>query len=340
MSTWINFRKLRESVSFEQVLKLYGVDIKLKGKGQHQGFCPLPKHTGERKRSPSFSANLEKGIFQCFSCGAKGNVIDFAAMMENLDPGNGDDFRKAALLLQEKLKPKPITEKPTPKKPVEESHSEEKKPVVVNAPLDFALKDLDSEHAYLTKERKLTQKTIEHFGLGFCSRGYFKDRIVIPLHSKDGSLIGYAGRVIDDTKITENNPRYLFPGSRERDGKILEFRKSEILYNGHRFREPVDDLIVVEGFFSVHWLFQCGVENAVALMGWVCSEQQGQLIVSLVKPRGRIWIFSDGDDPGERCAVNVFQLVAPYRDVRWAKLTNDKQPTDCSQEEINRMLGR
>ena len=54
--------------------------------------------------------------------------------------------------------------------------------------------------------------------------------------------------------ITEDNPRYRFPGKRERDGKLFEFRKTLFLYNGFRIKAPVDDLIVVEGFTGVWWL--------------------------------------------------------------------------------------
>src|SRR5262245_9684681 len=103
MSKWINSRELRERLNFAEVLQSYGVELKIKGK-QHQGFCPLPNHDGQ-KRSPSFSANIEKGMFQCFGCGGKGNVIDFAILMEGLDPKNGADFRKVALKLQERLLP-------------------------------------------------------------------------------------------------------------------------------------------------------------------------------------------------------------------------------------------
>ena len=53
---------------------------------------------------------------------------------------------------------------------------------------------------------------------------------------------------MDDSTITEENPRYRFPGERERDGKLLEFRKTLFLYNGFHFKAPVDDLIVVEGY--------------------------------------------------------------------------------------------
>src|SRR5260370_31796512 len=99
MSTWIDFKELRKKLDFKAVLQHYGVELKLKANGnQHQGFCPLPTHDGQ-KRSASFSANLEKNIWQCFGCGAKGNVIDFAARMEGLNPEKGDDFRKAALSL-------------------------------------------------------------------------------------------------------------------------------------------------------------------------------------------------------------------------------------------------
>src|ERR1043166_7889114 len=113
MATWIDFKELRQRLSFEAVLRHYGVELKIKGK-QHQGFCPLPTHPSHEgaRRSPSFSANLEKGIFQCFGCGAKGNVIEFAARMEGLDPAKGEDFRKAALMLQERFGNKSATSPP------------------------------------------------------------------------------------------------------------------------------------------------------------------------------------------------------------------------------------
>jgi DNA primase len=346
MSTWIDFRKLREQLDFAAVLRHYGVEVKLKG-DQHHGFCPLPNHNGQ-KNSPSFSANMTKGIFHCFGCGAKGNIIDFAVFMENLEPEDGREYRKAAMILKKQFCPdSPVSRTRNPKagfrreeksKPAE-LPIEEEKPVVVNPPLDFELKDLNPEHPYLAG-RGLDEETIRHFGLGFCSRGYFKDRIVIPLHDSDSRLIGYAGRIVDDEKISEDCPKYLFPGQRERAGKILEFRKAEFLYNGYRLKKPVTDLAVVEGLISIHWLHQCEIPHVVALMGWPCSEKQAGLIVSYVKPGGRVWILSDGDEAGERCAVNVFQLVAPHRAVRWAKLDRGRQPTDCSPEELAALLGK
>jgi DNA primase len=63
-------------------------------------------------------------------------------------------------------------------------------------------------------------------------------------------------------------------------------------------------------------------------MGADCSEKQAELIVSLVKPNGRVWIVPDGDKAGERHAQTLLSLISPYRFVRWVKLDEGKQPTD------------
>jgi DNA primase len=333
MSAWIDFKELRKKLDFEQVLRHYGVEVKRKG-NQHQGFCPLPNHQG-KKNSPSFSANLERGIFQCFGCGAKGNVLEFAAMMEKADPKDSAALHKVAGELQKRFCPELGASAGTksPAKKPEKPKPESDLPVVVNAPLDFELKGLDRKHPYLLN-RDFTQDTIDHFGLGFCSRGLLKERIAIPLHDYEGKLVGYAGRVIDDALISEDNPRYRFPGKRERDGTLYEFRKTLFLYNGFRMKAPLDDLIVVEGFTGVWWLNQNGLPHVVATMGSDCSERQAELIVSLVKPNGRVWIVPDGDKAGERHAQTLLSLISPHRFMRWVKMAADKQPTDLSGKQL------
>lgn len=334
---WIDFKTLRASLNFAAVLEHYGVEVKRKG-NQHHGFCPLPNHNG-KKNSPSFSANLEKGIFQCFGCGAKGNILDFALFMEKADPESGAALHEVALKLQQHFCPElgssderkqPAVEKPSVPKPVE---PKSELPVIVNEPLDFNLKGLDARHPYLPG-RGFTQQTIEQFGLGFCSRGMLKDRVAIPLHDADGRLIGYAGRVVDDAAISEDNPRYRFPGERKRDGQINEFRKTLFLYNGFRIKAPVDKLVVVEGFTAVWWLDQNELPNVVATMGADCSEKQAGLIVSLVKLDGTVWIMPDGDKAGERHAQTLLTLISPHRAVRWMKLADGKQPTDLTAAEL------
>jgi DNA primase len=355
-STWVDFRELRERLDFAEVLRHYGVELKLKRKDQHQGFCPLPTHNGQR-RSPSFAANLTRKCWQCFGCGASGNVIDFAVRMSGHDPGDREAVRKIALELQERFlgSAEPTRDVP-PKarqkvgKAVSENHDEGDegaqqkpseglaRPVIVNAPLDFTLKALDVEHPYL-KQRGFTQETISHFGLGYCSRGLMQGRIVIPLHDTQRRLIGYAGRIVDDAKIGEDCPKYLFPSSREREGKVYEFRKSLLLYNLERIARPVEELAVVEGFASVWHCWQNGVAQVVSLMGASCSAEQAKLIVDWVSPSGRVWVMPDADEAGERCAASVLSQVAPFRDCRWAKLDSG-QPTDLSADALSALLER
>jgi DNA primase len=334
MSAWIDFKELRAKITFEQVLRHYGVEVKRTG-NQHHGFCPLPNHNG-KKNSPSFSANFEKGIFQCFGCGAKGNLLEFAAMMEKVDPKDGTAFRKVAGKLQKQFCPElggtQETNKPAAKKP-EKAEPKNELPAIINEPLDFELKGLDAEHPYL-KSRGFAPETIKHFGLGFCSRGLLKDRVAIPLHDHGGNLVGYAGRVVDDASISEDNPRYRFPGKRERDGKHFEFRKTLFLYNGFRIKAPVDDLIVVEGFTSVWWLNQNHISDVVGTMGADCSEKQSELIVALVRPTGRVWIVPDGDKAGERFAESLLRQVSPHRFLRQLKLVENRQLTDLSAEQL------
>lgn len=336
MATWIDFKQLRQSLSFEAVLRHYKVEIKSKGK-QHHGFCPLPNHQG-KKNSPSFSANLEKGIFQCFGCQAKGNVLEFAALMENVDPADGTELRKVAVKLQERFCPTAVQPEQGPgqtkSKNIEPANQ---LPVVVNALLDFELKTLESTHPYL-RDRGFSAETIAHFGLGFACRGSLKNRIAIPLQNHEGKLVGYAGRVVDDSTITEDNPRYRFPSKREREGTIYEFRKTLFLYNGYRITGPVHDLVVVEGFTSVWWLYQNGQVDVVATMGADCSDEQAKLIISLVKPPGHVWLMPDGNDAGAHLAQSLLVQISPHRFVRWVKLDQDRQPTDLSGEQLSALL--
>ena len=308
---------------------------------------------GVKRHSPSFSANLTKGIFQCFAggCQAKGNVLDFACYMEGVDPGDAQGLRKVALQLQERFlgncddhkaggdKParsvakkredKPAADSEVPQKPAGDSARK----VIVNAPLDFALKNVDPDHPYL-KGRGFTPETIAHFGLGYCSRGMMQERIVTPLHDFEGRLVAYAGRLVVDDKIDDENPKYRFPGDRERDGVVYEFKKSLLLYDGQRISAPVRDLVVVEGFPSVWWLWQHGYANVVALMGSSCSDEQADLIAKLVADDGHVWAMSDGDEAGERCAEDVFAHVGAHRFIRWIRLEPGQQPTDCDADAL------
>src|ERR1017187_2766625 len=90
MGTWVDFQAVKQAVTLGQVLERYGIKLKRTGKELH-GRCPI--HQG--KGDDSFRANTEKNAFQCFSCQAKGNVLDFVAAMEKCS------VRDVGLKLQE-----------------------------------------------------------------------------------------------------------------------------------------------------------------------------------------------------------------------------------------------
>jgi len=361
---WIDFRLLKERLSFEEVLQHYKIDLKRKNGSsgsQLHGFCPLPGHNGQKK-SPSFSVNLERKCFQCFGCHAKGNHLDLAVLMEGKSPYDRNHLREIARMLAETFgiecgKPAENNgggderkQPPPPSKPARPQSKRNSKPeahenagqaptrpaTIINAPLDFELKGLDPDHPYL-KERGFTAETIMHFGLGFCNRGLMAGRVVIPLRDQHGKLIGYAGRFTRDDQVSEKVPKYLFPSNRERKGEILEFRKSHFLYDGHAIKEPVRDLVIVEGFPSVWWLWQCGFANVVALMGSSCSPDQATLVLNAVSVSGRVWLMPDAGDAGERCAETVLRQIAPNRFTRWVKL-DEGQPTDRTPDELVKLL--
>jgi len=360
---WIDFKALREQLDFAAVLRHYNIELRRK-KDQLTGFCPLPNHNGQRK-TPSFSVNLDRKIWQCFGCGRGGNVLDFAIRMEGKDPKDRRAVREVALLLRERFgldaaqselpaegkttsagqevaapqRGSPARSKSDSKKAHETgARTNTRPPAVINPPLDFELRGLDPNHPYLL-ERGFTKETIRHFGLGFCNRGLMQGRVVIPLYDHSGNRIGYAGRFTRDDQVGEKVPKYLFPGDRERNGVQHEFRKSLFLYNGHAVKAPVRDLVVVEGFPSVWWLHQCGLPDTVALMGNSCSHEQLDLILQLVAVSGRVWLMPDAGDGGERCAESVLPRVASHRFVKWVRL-DDGQPTDRGHAELLTLLDK
>ena len=343
-----DFNAIRQRLDFRQVLAHYQVEGSEKGGGQFQGFCPLPLHAhkgeGGKPRSPSLSVNLSRGIFHCFGCEAKGNVLEFIVKMEGFNPEIGEDFRKGALMAERLFlnggATQSVASSPTPATTAAEAVEIENddREVVVNQPLDFVLEGLDSAHPYLS-ERGFSPATIEHFGLGYASRGIMKGRIAIPVNNPRGELVGYAGRLADDALIDDKNPKYKFPGERVKDGKRYAFRKSELLYHADELRRvKCKRLYVVEGFPSVWWFWQQGIKNVAAVMGASISERQAELALELTTSDARIVLIPDGDSAGERLAGEALKRLSPHRFVRWCRLDDGKQPTDIASDERERWV--
>src|SRR5690349_16593926 len=88
-SQWVDFKLIKQTVTLRQVLDHYSVKLKKSGQ-EFRGKCPIHKGEG----TDTFHANVDKNAFHCFSCGAKGNVLDLVAGMEQCS------VRDAGLKLQ------------------------------------------------------------------------------------------------------------------------------------------------------------------------------------------------------------------------------------------------
>jgi DNA primase len=283
MSRWINYKELKQEIAFVDVLEHYNVSYRITG-DQAKATCPLPGHDSDSKKR-SLSINLDRNIFQCFGCGAKGNVLDFIARIEGLDPTNGQSFKKAARIAQERFCYKDNRREGS--RPGKKS-ADDQPSVLVNPPLDFSLKGLDAKHPFFA-EHGLEPRTVAHFGLGYCSRGYLKGRIAIPLHDLDGNLIGYAGRIIDQSHISEKTPKYLLPGNRKREGVSIVFDNTTLLYNAHRIESGTCELFVAADIDDVWQLWQSGLSHCVGVIGTDFGAEHEKLASALLAANGRLW---------------------------------------------------
>lgn len=296
---WVDFKVIKERVSIEMVLSLYGFFEGLKKSGKNLvGCCPIHKGSNPRQ----FSVDPERNIFNCFgNCKSGANVLDFVAMMEFGNKETGS-IRKAGLLIQElfdldELKDRPEQASSDPKKQLVRKGKKDQGEAI-NPSLTFQLKNLDPDHGFF-KERGVLPATIEHFGLGYCSKGMMKGRIVIPIHDHLGQLVAYCGRAVNDDQI-EKEGKYKLP---------MKFVKSGVVYNLHCQKDP-DRLILVESFLSVFRLYQNDIENVVALMGSSMSEQQEELIINFLGCNGKVVLLFDGDEDGQKCTRDCLAILS------------------------------
>jgi DNA primase len=291
---WVDYKEIKEKVTLGMVLTRYGLLSEMKSSGNGlTGCCPIHKGSNPRQ----FVADLKRNIFHCFGdCKGGGNVLDFVAKME------GVTVREAALLLKDWfLVGSPgETEKPEePKKPVRKEREAESETEAVNPALKFELKNLKRDHPFF-EERGILPAVVKYFGLGFCTKGLMKDRIVIPIHNEKGELVAYGGRAVTDEQA-EKEGKYKLPP---------KFVKSAVVYNLNRQDPAAARLILVESFLSVFKLHELGFPQAVALMGSELSREQERLIVEFLGRKGRAVLMFDADESGRHCAEDCLARLS------------------------------
>jgi DNA primase len=311
MGEWVSFAEIKRQVTLEQVLRCYEVNwLRRSGVDQYRGRCPIHRGQGEE----AFHANVKRGVFHCFACGAGGNVLDFVAAME------GGSIRQAALRLQGwqdrgSKSVAPAATGLTGRKLVTKKRS-------LNPPLGFTLQ-LDRRHAYLS-QRGIEGATADHFGVGYCGGpGLMSSRIAIPIHDDAGRLVAYCGRAVVDGI----QPRYRFPAG---------FQKSRVLFHYDRARAAAgDQVIVVEGFFDCMRVYQTGFSCVVALMGVCLSPAQKALLAARFS---QVALLLDGDPAGRAATVQIASDLAGACSVTKLLLPPGVQPDQMTAEQIRLFL--
>ena len=323
------------------IVEIVGETVALKpaGRDQYKGLCPF-----HGEKTPSFHVHQERGFFYCFGCGAKGDVFDFV-MREQ-----GVDFFEALQTLGHRA-----GVEVTPASP--QNNRRRDLYDVNELALEYFKSQLPARdwlaQNYLLG-RGLTLESIEAFDLGYAPESWdgllkhalhkgisdqdlldagliaeadsgrrydrFRHRVMFPIKDYLGRVVGFSGRVLDDTM-----PKYM--NTPETD----VFHKTELLYGLDRAKAAIrasHECIVVEGYMDVIALHQTGFENAVAALGaTLTSEQAGELSRLDV---GRLYLAFDADEAGGRAVLSgLEQSVGRQFLVKAVRVPHGKDPADA-----------
>ncbi len=289
------------------------VELKKMG-GNFKAPCPF-----HDEKTPSFVVSPQKQIYHCFGCGAGGDSIRFVMEYEKLS--YPEAIEKLAEAYNFTLH---YDNKGSPKK--ERSQLMEK----LNDYYSALLEKNATALQYL-KERGIYESSIERFGIGYApasqmSIGFLKEqmfniqeaielgvvgqgennlyarfieRITFPIHTPNGTLVGFGGRT-----ITGHQAKYV------NSPQTRLFNKSKLLYAYHLAKKSIYDkkeMIVTEGYLDVVMLHQAGFTQAVATLGTALTPEHLPL---LRKGEGRIIMAYDGDNAGRAAALKAAKLLS------------------------------
>ena len=264
--------------------------------------CPWEVHKfGDQ--NPSASMNVESKLLYCHGCHEGHNPLTFLAKLEDITYvdakkfiieryGDGNSYDGFSLVqyfkrkesVQDTIARTTLLDHPNPVIPLGLAE-------------DRHLKLLGEPLRYLYN-RGFQRHTIEHFTLGYDEPS---DMVVIPVCDKDGSLLGFKGRVY---KPDAPNPRYRVIG--DRTGNTWGFGTVKVHeevfnINGLDGKEPI---IIVEGEFDAMMLWQRGYTNACSLYGSTFTNTQKEKLLEL----GNDFIlFMDSDGAGDAASAHIIQ---------------------------------
>lgn len=352
---YVSFAEVKEKVSIPDVLQTLRIADQFRVKDDTWiGCCPLLQHQhGPQPNENQFRIDCKKGLwlYRCFGdCSETelggGDVINFVKGMTGLSDAHVrfwfvEHFGERLGSTKSKRNRDGPVETKEAREVVQEPQRAESKvsdnkvstETAALKPLRFRL-NLDAKVPYL-RERGLSDKTIERFGLGLCSRGIFKGYCAIPvyrypLEMDDENPVAYLGRWPgEDIDEQPGRLRYKWP-----DG----FEKSRVVYGLHEALKSTserDPLILVEGCFSVFHLVQQGVSGAVACFGASLSIEQADLLIATRRP---ITVMFDGNEAGRRGQHAAAEKLATGTFVRSIALSDEAEPESLESEELASLL--
>jgi len=255
--------------------------------------CPL---CDEDRNKGNLEVNIEKSVFHCWSCG---DVNDMHGPLGKLFDKFGTKKQKKIFKLfqPDEIKQKENTPKNNLKLP--EGYT-----LFKDSSLYYPVRN--QAYNYL-KSRGITDEIIEKFKIGFCDKGSFTGRIIIPSYDRNGKLNYFIARSWSKhTKSKYKNP---------------VAAKDEIIFNEYLI-DWDKDVFLCEGVFDAIFL-----ENSVAMLGKHLSE----LLLNTIyeKAKGDIVICLDSDAWDD--AVKIYNTLNGgrlYGKIKIIKLTDDKDVAD------------
>ncbi len=307
--------------------------------------CPF--HT---EKTPSFSVNRNKQFFHCFGCGASGNAIsflmdfshlDFIEAVEDLANFAGIDVQRESLDLKSAYKKDELSNLYSLMDRVAAFYVEQLRltPKAINylkarsvkgeIARDFILGYAPDKWNALTE--KFDQQLLIDAGLLVIKddgRAYdrFRDRIMFPIRDKRARIIGFGGRVIDDSL-----PKYL------NSPETSLFHKGKEVYGLYELLEKNSKpqrILIVEGYLDVIALAQYGINYAVAALGTAASQAHLDL---LFRFSSELVFCFDGDRAGREAAwramESTFSCLKHGRQMRIMILPKNHDPDSLVREE-------
>lgn len=311
--------KVRNDIS--EVISDY---IQLRPSGSnYKGLCPF-----HNEKTPSFHVSTSKQIYKCFGCGEGGDVISFIMKVENLEFMDAVKFLANRCGIEINTNIDENTKKKLEKiKRFQEIHVVAARFFYINL-----MQKNNTGYKYLIK-RGLDEKTIKSFGLGYSldswdslknfllKSGYsieeikecglvgqskknnnyfdkFRNRVMFPIFDYKGNVIGFGGRVLDDSL-----PKYL------NSEDTIIFNKRYNLYGLNFARKHIGNsrtLILVEGYMDLISMYQYGVKNVVATLGTALTDAQGQLIKKFAD---NVVLSYDSDQAGINASLRAINIL-------------------------------